>query len=66
MFLELHAIGKELNSVYFNEEHVRTAAENYAIETLQMCQPGSVPPAEYLAMSALCVCCHIFFLVLAT
>ncbi|WZZ26581.1 hypothetical protein YC2023_009982 [Brassica napus] len=55
MFLELHAIGKELNSVYFNEEHVRTAAENYAIETLQMCQPGSVPPAEYLAMSALCV-----------
>ncbi|KAF2543614.1 hypothetical protein F2Q68_00030645 [Brassica cretica] len=46
MFLELHAIGKELNSVYFNEEHVRTAAENYAIETLQMCQPGSVPPAE--------------------
>ncbi|CAN6916234.1 unnamed protein product [Brassica oleracea] len=46
MFLKLHAIGKEWNSVYFNEEHVRTAAENYAIETLQMCQPGSVPPAE--------------------
>ncbi|CAH8374719.1 unnamed protein product [Eruca vesicaria subsp. sativa] len=46
MLLELHAVGKPLNSVHFSDEQAKTAAENYTFETLQMCQPGKLPPPE--------------------
>ncbi|KAF8100501.1 hypothetical protein N665_0223s0027 [Sinapis alba] len=46
MLFELHAGCKELNSVSFTEEHARTAAENYAIETLHLSHGRSIPPPE--------------------
>ncbi|CAH8392549.1 unnamed protein product [Eruca vesicaria subsp. sativa] len=46
MLLEMHAVGKPMNSLHFSEEQVKTAAENYAIEALQLCQPGKLPCAE--------------------
>ncbi|KAF8107457.1 hypothetical protein N665_0121s0010 [Sinapis alba] len=46
MLFELHAGSKELNFVSFTEEHARTAAENYAIETLHLSHGRSIPPPE--------------------
>ncbi|CAH8309290.1 unnamed protein product [Eruca vesicaria subsp. sativa] len=46
MLLEMHAVGKSMNSPHFSEEQVKTAAENYAIEALQLYQPGKLPRAE--------------------
>lgn len=46
MLLELHVVGKELNSVHFTEEQACTTAENYAVEALQLCQSSSITPAE--------------------
>ncbi|KAF8105318.1 hypothetical protein N665_0158s0007, partial [Sinapis alba] len=45
ILLETHVVGKEVTCVYLSEEHLRAAAENYAIATLAMCKAGSLPEA---------------------
>uniref|UniRef100_M4DGK2 Ubiquitin-like protease family profile domain-containing protein n=1 Tax=Brassica campestris TaxID=3711 RepID=M4DGK2_BRACM len=43
MFLELHAVGKDVTVLKFTEEQVRTAGENYAVDALHLCQGVPIP-----------------------